>query len=97
MKKQVGKWMVFCVALVAVVLALQGAAFAANLTGDANGDGIIDATDALSMIHLYVRNISKDQIYGSCDLDCNGTVDATDALYVLHLIVGNITEFPVCR
>jgi len=62
--------------------------------GDADGNGTVDATDALYVLHYYAGNISASDLKSDCDVDKSGVIDATDALYILHLYAGNITSFP---
>lgn len=61
--------------------------------GDADGTGVVDATDALYILHYVAGNIALDALVGDCDVDNSGVIDATDALYVLHYVAGNISSF----
>jgi hypothetical protein len=58
--------------------------------GDADGNGTIDSTDALYVLHNVAGNIPESQLLGDCDVDNSGTIDSTDALYILHYVAGNI-------
>ena len=65
----------------------------APLTGDVNGDSIIDIVDALLTAQYYVgldpQNFNPD----AADVDCNGSIDIIDALLVAQYYVGIISSF----
>lgn len=62
---------------------------AAVLRGDVNGDGKIDALDALLIQQALVSSLASSvQVYPRGDANCNGVIDAADALLVLRLAVG---------
>ena len=65
----------------------------APLTGDANGDSIIDIVDALLTAQYYVgldpQNFNPD----AADVDCNGSIDIIDALLMAQYYVGIISSF----
>ncbi len=59
--------------------------------GDVNGDGVVDAADALLILKAAVGKYFFDnnpQGERVADLDGNGTLDAVDALMVLRIAVG---------
>ena len=69
------------------------AAYSGSL-GDLNGDGKINATDALLALQLAVGksglDVEKQQL---ADVDNSGSVTATDALLILQMAVGKIDRF----
>jgi hypothetical protein len=61
----------------------------AVLRGDANGDGKIDAFDALLIQQTLVGSASSSTaVYPRGDANCNGNVDAADVVLVLRAAVG---------
>lgn len=60
--------------------------------GDATGEGTLNATDALYVLHFVAGNTTADQIKGNVDVNADCVVNATDALYVKHRVAGNITD-----
>ncbi|MBR2152400.1 MAG: dockerin type I repeat-containing protein [Clostridia bacterium] len=64
--------------------------------GDVNGDGDINATDALLALHITVNKVIPNNAQiTAADVDGNSEVNAADALLILHHTVGKITKFPV--
>ncbi|MBQ7660456.1 MAG: hypothetical protein IJS44_00195 [Clostridia bacterium] len=62
-----------------------------HFAGDANGDGVVDLRDAVSVLRYLggvQRNISRDGI----DADGNGEVNLLDVLQVLRYCVGDIVS-----
>ena len=59
------------------------------IPGDANGDGLVDTTDALLVLRasMGIMELSA-AAEASCDLDHNGTLDAADALNILRFVLG---------
>jgi hypothetical protein len=61
----------------------------ATLRGDVNGDGKIDAADALLIQQALVGSLSSSTaIYPRGDANCNGSIDAADVVLVLRAAVG---------
>lgn len=61
----------------------------ATLRGDVNGDGKIDAADALLIQQALVGLLpSSTAIYPRGDANCNGAIDAADVVLVLRAAVG---------
>jgi len=61
----------------------------ASLRGDVNGDGKIDASDALLIQQALVGALaSSTTIYPRGDANCNGSIDAADVVLVLRAAVG---------
>jgi hypothetical protein len=59
------------------------------LRGDANGDGKIDAFDALLIQQTLVGSApSATAVYPRGDANCNGSIDAADLVLVLRAAVG---------
>ena len=66
------------------------------LTGDADGDGFIDAFDASLIMKYSVGAISADELNVSVlDVDGDGVVDAFDASLIQKYSVGAIDKFPI--
>ncbi len=62
---------------------------AAVLRGDANGDGRIDAFDALLIQQTLVASASPSTgVFPGGDANCNGTIDSGDLVLVLRTAVG---------
>lgn len=53
--------------------------------GDANGNGVLDAGDALEALKMSVKLIPEKK---HCDLDKDGAVTSTDARLILQKVVG---------
>ena len=52
--------------------------------GDVNGDGIVDADDAIRVLfHIYFENDENYSVNQNCDFKKDGIVDADDAIYLL--------------
>jgi len=59
------------------------------LRGDVNGDGKIDASDALLIQQALVGSLPQSTtIYPRGDANCNGSIDAADVVLVLRAAVG---------
>jgi cysteine-rich repeat protein len=59
--------------------------------GDADGNGVVNATDALKVLKTAVGQGGSCPLY-LCDTDDNGSVQASDALRVLKKAVGQATD-----
>ncbi len=76
--------------LLAVMLAFGVCVTAfANGSGDVNGDGKVNSTDALTVLQFSVGRI-KDINRDSADVNGDGKVNSTDALVILKISVGLI-------
>lgn len=62
--------------------------------GDADGDGVIKAADAL-LIKQFVAEMEVTLNEDAADVDHNGFVQAADALLIEQFVAGIITKFPV--
>ena len=60
-----------------------------SIPGDADGNGIVDTTDALIVLRAAL-GISGDAeaLLDACDMDANGAIDTTDALLILRMALG---------
>ncbi len=64
--------------------------------GDLNSNGIIEASDALTILKYVVKlEIPFGQRNKAADVDNNGIIEASDALFVLKKVVKLIDKFPV--
>ena len=57
------------------------------LVGDANGDGVIDVSDALTIMRMAMGLVDVEDI-ALVDVDGNGSVDISDAIKVLRIAMG---------
>ncbi len=85
-----------CWLLAAVLLAgSAGAAAAPTGWGELNGDGIVNAADALLVLrHAVGKSALSQQAQALADVTGDGRIDATDALYILRYAVGRLDRFP---
>lgn len=69
--------------------------FAANadVYGDVNSDGRVNAGDAVEVLK-YVAGINKTISDKAADVNADGKITASDAVYILHRTAGIINEFP---
>lgn len=64
--------------------------------GDVDGNGKVEATDALEVLKSVVGKVTlTDEQLVKADTDGNSKADATDALNILKKVVGKIDKFPV--
>ncbi|MBO4384502.1 MAG: dockerin type I repeat-containing protein [Clostridia bacterium] len=63
------------------------------IIGDADGNGHVEATDALLVLRMAMGIIDTPADTTAFDADGNGSVEATDALLILRFAMGIITEF----
>ena len=95
MKKFLHRLLSFSLAAVMVGSAALSAGAANLVYGDINGDGTINAVDALATLNY---SIGKIQFTGdtlkAADVSGDGTVNAVDALMILNYSVGKIDTFP---
>ena len=63
------------------------------LTGDVNGDGDVDISDAVCIVNHVVGKETPKYSEAAADVNCDGTVDIADAVRVINLIVGKIAAF----
>lgn len=66
--------------------------------GDVNGDGSIDASDALAVVNHFLEKslLSGDNVLAA-DVNGDDTVDASDALMIVNYFLEKITEFPASK
>ena len=60
------------------------------LMGDADGNGTVNANDALMILRYALGIISSLPHPENCDVDGNGSINANDALMVLRYSLGII-------
>lgn len=78
------------------LIALGEQALARRLYGDLDGNGSIEATDALWALQAFVGSRSLDEDTKKiADVDGSGEVDASDALNILQKAVGLRDKFAV--
>lgn len=71
---------------------------AAYKKGDANGDGVVDASDATMILRHYTLLLSgeegciPEQFIDYADYDSNGKIDASDATMVLRVYTEKLSE-----
>jgi len=66
------------------------------LYGDVDGNGKVEATDALEVLKSVVGKVTlTGSQFTAADTDGNGSADAADALNILKKVVGKINKFPV--
>jgi len=63
-------------------------------SGDADGSGTVDSTDARLVLQYAVQKISTLPAAEVADVDGSGTVDSTDARLILQYAVKKIASFP---
>lgn len=56
------------------------------MSGDANGNGLIEVGDAVFIVNYVFRNGPAPVPYASGDANCDGTVDVADAVYLINYI-----------
>jgi hypothetical protein len=56
------------------------------ITGDANGDGAVDAADVIYLVIYLYRNGPPPDPIESGDADCNGVVGAGDIIYLINYL-----------
>ena len=59
----------------------------AGIRGDLNGDGKVDMTDLILLIHVILGD--DVEIVGSADLDEDGAVNMSDLIMMIHIILGD--------
>ncbi|MCR5611500.1 MAG: dockerin type I repeat-containing protein [Clostridiales bacterium] len=64
-----------------------------GLLGDADGNGSIEATDALLVLRMAMGIIQTPSDTSNIDVDHNGSIEATDALLILRRAMGIISSF----
>ena len=59
------------------------------LTGDANGDGSVDVTDAVAVINAYLTSDQSSINTGVADVNHDGVIDITDAVAIINLYLNS--------
>lgn len=58
-------------------------------TGDANGDGSVDVTDAVAVINAYLSGNNDSINVGVADVNHDGLIDITDAVAIINLYLNS--------
>ncbi len=97
MKRWMCIWLAVCVSVTALFCAPAVRAEQAQprvTWGDPNGDGTVNAADALVALRCAVGKLAPGGlVLSACDVDCSDVVNAADALQMLKTAVGKQTAF----
>ena len=69
--------------------ASQGGDIQTLQTGDANGDGSVDVTDAVAVINAYLTSDQSGINAGVADVNHDGVIDITDAVAIINLYLNS--------
>ena len=69
--------------------ASQGGDIQTLNTGDANGDGSVDVTDAVAVINAYLSGNNASINVGVADVNHDGVIDITDAVAIINLYLNS--------
>ena len=58
------------------------------VTGDVNGDGVVNISDAVALLRYLARDESVNIIIGNSDMNGDGTVNISDAVTLLRRLAG---------
>ena len=64
-------------------------------TGDADGDGEINANDAIHLLYAVLFGTNEYELSQTCDFDGDGNVDADDAIYLLYTVLFGEDDYPL--
>lgn len=67
----------------------QGGDIQTLMTGDADGDGSVDVTDAVAVINAYLTNDTSAINVGVADINHDGVIDITDAVGIINLYLNS--------
>jgi hypothetical protein len=56
------------------------------VSGDANGDSLVDGADVVFLINYLFVNGPPPHPYGAGDVDCNGIINTSDVVYLMNYI-----------
>ena len=70
----------------------QGGDIQTLLTGDANGDGSVDVTDAVAVINAYLTQDETAIEAKVADMNRDGVIDITDAVAIINLYLNGEGE-----
>ena len=83
-------------AAITVVASFEAEVVGDVLKGDVNGDGKINARDAMLALRYVAGEVGDGDVnLAALDVNSDGKVNARDAMLVLRYVAGEITEFPV--
>lgn len=69
--------------------ASQGGDIQTLKTGDANGDGSVDVTDAVAVINAYLSGNNDNINVGVADVNHDNVIDITDAVAIINLYLNS--------
>ena len=66
---------------------------ATYVSGDADGNGIVNSADALTILNYVIGNVDIPDVVRrtAADVNADGKINSTDSLYILNFKVGNLT------
>lgn len=67
----------------------QGGDIQTLMTGDANGDGAVDVTDAVAVINAYLSGDNSAINVGVADVNHDSVIDITDAVAIINLYLNS--------
>lgn len=67
----------------------QGGNIQTLLTGDADGDGQVDVTDAVAVINAYLTKDNSGIHVEVADIDHDGVIDITDAVGIINIYLNS--------
>ena len=59
-----------------------------QLSGDVDGDGTINVTDAMVIVDYVLGKAPSAFIFQNADMDGNGIVNITDAMLIVDYVLG---------
>lgn len=57
------------------------------IPGDANGDGIVNITDAVGIVNYILKKVQGNFIFEAADMNGDGIINVTDAVQVINVIL----------
>ncbi len=60
----------------------------AALTGDVNGDGVVDVADINVLLNIILGNDSASNYGGRADVNGDGNIDVSDVNSVINIMLG---------
>ena len=60
-----------------------------GIAGDINGDGVVDITDAVTLINRYLSGTTATLDLSIADMNNDGVVDITDAVAIVNKYLRN--------
>jgi hypothetical protein len=78
--------LVFGVLFIAHATCVAGSRDCEFIRGDCNSDGVVDISDATSIIHALSLGAPLSGLADACDANDDGVVDLSDAIYILSML-----------